>query len=43
MSTTTLENMTYTPMPRIGDTAPSFEAVSTQGQVKFPVTIKGNG
>ena len=41
MSTTTLENMTYTPMPRIGDTAPSFEAVSTQGQVKFPGDYKG--
>src|SRR6187402_2524815 len=41
MSTTTLENATYTPMPRIGDTAPSFEAVSTQGQVKFPGDYKG--
>src|SRR6188472_3731318 len=41
MSTTTLENMTYTPMPRIGDTAPSFEAISTQGQVKFPGDFKG--
>ncbi|HEU4858830.1 MAG TPA: peroxiredoxin [Chitinophagaceae bacterium] len=41
MSTTTLENMTYTPMPRIGDTAPSFDAVSTQGPVKFPGDFKG--
>ena len=41
MSTTTLENMTYTPMPRIGDTAPSFEAVSTQGPIKFPGDFKG--
>ncbi|HEX6849496.1 MAG TPA: peroxiredoxin [Chitinophagaceae bacterium] len=41
MSTTTLENITYTPMPRIGDTAPSFEAVSTQGPVKFPGDFKG--
>lgn len=40
MSTTTLENMTYTPMPRIGDTAPSFEAVSTQGAIKFPGDFK---
>ena len=40
MSTTTLENMTYTPMPRIGDTAPSFEAVSTQGPIKFPGDFK---
>jgi len=41
MSTTTLENMPYTPMPRIGDTAPSFEAVSTQGGIKFPGDFKG--
>lgn len=41
MSTTTLENITYTPMPHIGDTAPSFEAVSTQGPVKFPSDFKG--
>ena len=41
MSTTTLENMTYTPMPRIGDTAPSFEAVTTQGPIKFPGDFKG--
>ncbi|HEX6171300.1 MAG TPA: peroxiredoxin [Chitinophagaceae bacterium] len=41
MSTTTLENMTYTPMPRIGDTAPSFEAVSTQGAIKFPGDFTG--
>ena len=41
MSTTTLENITYSPMPRIGDTAPSFEAVSTQGHVKFPGDFKG--
>ena len=41
MSTTTLENMTYTPMPRIGDIAPSFEAVSTQGPIKFPGDFKG--
>lgn len=40
MSTTTFENVTYTPMPRIGDTAPSFEAVSTQGPVKFPGDFK---
>ena len=41
MSTTTLENMTYTAMPRIGDPAPSFEAVSTQGPVNFPGDFKG--
>jgi len=32
---------TFTPMPRIGDTAPAFEAVSTQGPVKFPSDYKG--
>jgi peroxiredoxin (alkyl hydroperoxide reductase subunit C) len=31
----------YTPMPRIGDIAPSFEAVTTQGNVKFPEDYKG--
>lgn len=40
MSTTTLENTTNTPMPRIGDTAPSFEAISTQGPIKFPGDFK---
>ena len=32
---------TYTPMPRIGDVAPSFEAVTTQGNIKFPEDYKG--
>lgn len=32
---------TYTPMPRIGDSAPSFEAVTTQGNIKFPEDYKG--
>lgn len=32
---------TYTPMPRIGDMAPAFEAVSTQGNIKFPEDYKG--
>jgi peroxiredoxin (alkyl hydroperoxide reductase subunit C) len=31
----------YTPMPRIGDAAPAFEAVSTQGNIKFPEDYKG--
>ena len=31
-----------TPMPRIGDAAPSFEAVSTQGSIKFPADYKGS-
>jgi peroxiredoxin 2/4 len=34
-------NATFTPMPRIGDTAPSFEAVTTQGNIKFPQDYKG--
>jgi peroxiredoxin 2/4 len=44
MSTATgfeYETTTYTPMPRIGDTAPSFEAVTTQGNIKFPEDYKG--
>lgn len=28
-------------MPRIGDTAPSFEAVTTQGKIQFPQDFKG--
>lgn len=28
-------------MPRIGDEAPSFEAVTTQGKIKFPQDYKG--
>lgn len=39
--TTTIDNLPYTPMPRIGDMAPAFEAVSTQGPVKFPEDFKG--
>jgi peroxiredoxin (alkyl hydroperoxide reductase subunit C) len=29
------------PMPRIGDMAPSFEAVTTQGKINFPEDYKG--
>lgn len=41
--TTTIENTTNTfiPMPRIGDIAPSFKAVSTQGNINFPNDYKG--
>ncbi|HOK51725.1 MAG TPA: redoxin domain-containing protein, partial [Bacteroidales bacterium] len=28
-------------MPRIGDNAPSFEAVTTQGKINFPEDYKG--
>lgn len=29
------------PMPRIGDKAPAFEAVTTQGKINFPSDFKG--
>ena len=29
------------PMPRIGDNAPSFEAITTQGKINFPADYKG--
>lgn len=31
----------YYPMPRIGDKAPAFEAVTTQGRISFPDDFKG--
>ncbi|ADR19808.1 peroxiredoxin [Calditerrivibrio nitroreducens] len=31
-----------TPMPRIGDKAPSFKAVTTQGEINFPEDYKGS-
>lgn len=36
-----MENQEYPRMPLIGDTAPSFEAVTTQGKIKFPEDYKG--
>ena len=30
-------------MPRIGDKAPSFKAITTQGEVNFPEDYKGHG
>jgi len=30
------------PMPRIGDKAPEFKAVTTQGDINFPADYKGN-
>lgn len=32
----------YTPMPRIGDKAPEFKAVTTQGEIDFPKQYKGS-
>lgn len=31
----------YIPMPRIGDVAPTFKAVTTQGEIDFPKQFKG--
>ena len=35
-----MENETYT-LPLIGDDAPSFKAVTTQGEINFPQDFKG--
>lgn len=32
----------FVPMPRIGDKAPSFKAITTQGEINFPEDYKGN-
>ena len=34
-------NQEFTPMPRIGDKAPSFKAVTTQGEINFPQDYSG--
>ena len=34
-------NNGFTSMPRIGDKAPEFEAVTTQGKITFPTEFKG--
>lgn len=36
-----MENLNTTPLPRIGDKAPSFEAVTTQGPIRFPEDYAG--
>ena len=36
----TMDNQTYM-MPLIGDKAPSFEAETTQGKIRFPEDFKG--
>jgi peroxiredoxin (alkyl hydroperoxide reductase subunit C) len=35
-------NQEFTAMPRIGDQAPSFKAVTTQGPINFPEDYKGS-
>lgn len=37
-----MENNNYTPMPRIGDLAPAFKAVTTQGDINFPKDYEGS-
>jgi peroxiredoxin (alkyl hydroperoxide reductase subunit C) len=36
------ENTTIVPMPRIGDKAPEFKAVTTQGEINFPADYQGS-
>ena len=38
-----MEETVATPMPRIGDPAPEFTAVTTQGDINFPADYKGSG
>jgi peroxiredoxin (alkyl hydroperoxide reductase subunit C) len=37
-----MEDNNFVPMPRIGDKAPSFKAVTTQGEINFPGDYSGN-
>jgi len=37
----TIEQIPVTPMPRIGDPAPEFKAVTTQGEINFPQDYSG--
>ncbi len=37
-----MENQEVNPMPRIGEKAPEFKAVTTQGEINFPSDYKGN-
>jgi peroxiredoxin (alkyl hydroperoxide reductase subunit C) len=36
------QNVTVVPMPRIGEKAPSFKAVTTQGEIQFPEQYAGS-
>ena len=37
-----MENQEIMQMPRIGDKAPSFKAVTTQGEIDFPKQYEGS-
>ena len=41
MSTAVSDTVVATGMPRIGDPAPSFTAVTTQGEITFPGDFEG--
>ncbi len=38
---TTLDDQNVVSMPRIGDKAPEFKAVTTQGEINFPKDYAG--
>jgi peroxiredoxin (alkyl hydroperoxide reductase subunit C) len=38
----TIINQNMVAMPRIGDAAPDFKAVTTQGNINFPTDYKGS-
>lgn len=38
----TIQNQEIISMPRIGDSAPEFQAVTTQGNINFPADYKGS-
>ncbi len=38
----TIQNQEIISMPRIGDPAPEFQAVTTQGNINFPADYKGS-
>ena len=38
-----MEQNTNVSMPRIGDKAPSFKAVTTQGEINFPSSTPASG